>query len=91
MKPNVVVIHPDDNVAVALADIAAGGAIQLPDGRSIEARTDIAFSHKVALVDIGEGADVLKYGEVIGQTRAAIEAGEWVHTHNLDVGEETWS
>lgn len=40
--------------------------------------------HKVAVVDIPAGAPVVKYGHVIGRARTDIEAGEHVHTHNLE-------
>ena len=88
MKPNVVIIHPADNVAIALEDIQQGGEVHLPDGGVIVAAADIAYSHKVALAEMPAGADVVKYGEVIGQTREEIRPGEWVHTHNLQTDEE---
>ena len=39
--------------------------------------------HKVALVDILKGENVIEYGEVIGHATANIAKGELVHTHNL--------
>jgi len=88
MKPNTVIINPKDNVAVALADIPCGAEVRLPDGRSFPAREDIPFSHKVLLVDLAAGADVIKYGEIISQVKIDLKRGEWVHTHNLDLVEE---
>lgn len=44
---------------------------------------DIPAGHKFALRDLGAGDPVRKYGEVIGETTAAVERGEWVHIHNL--------
>ena len=38
----------------------------------------------MALVDVAEGARVLKYAQLIGVARAAIARGEHVHVHNLD-------
>jgi altronate dehydratase len=83
MKPNVIIINPADNVAVALEDIGPDAAVFLPDGNDITAVSAIPYSHKVALRDLGSGDTVIKYGEVIGHATAAIRKGEWVHTHNL--------
>ncbi|MBE6777842.1 MAG: altronate dehydratase [Ruminococcaceae bacterium] len=43
----------------------------------------IPAGHKYALTAIPEGAEVIKYGAVIGRATAPIAPGEWVHTHNL--------
>lgn len=88
MKPNTLIIHPSDNVAVALEDIPAGGEVRLPDGGSFPALVNIPFGHKVLLGDLADGEDVIKYGEVISQAKMDLNRGEWVHTHNLRVGEE---
>lgn len=85
MKPNALVINDSDNVAVTLEDVKQGEAVRLADGREIVAAIDIPFSHKVALRRFGRGEDIVKYGEVIGQAGQDIEAGDWVHTHNLVV------
>lgn len=85
LRPNALVINAADNVAVALEDIRKGALVRLPDGRELVAGADIPFSHKVALRDIARGRDVLKYGEVIGQAKEHINAGDWVHTHNLTI------
>jgi len=45
---------------------------------------DIPYAHKFARVSIPEGADVKKYGEVIGIATAAIGPGEHVHVHNVE-------
>lgn len=85
MKPNALVINDCDNVAVTLEDVKRGEAVRLADGREIVAAMDIPFSHKVALRRFRRGEDIVKYGEIIGQAGQNIEAGDWVHTHNLVV------
>lgn len=85
MKPNVIVIHPADNVAVALEDIRAGQTVCLPDGRTFDALAAVPYSHKIALADIAAGAAIVKYGEPIGQTTEDCRRGDWIHTHNLDI------
>jgi len=83
MKINAILINPRDNVAVATAAIKAGEAIVGVPGRELTAREDIRPNHKVALADIPAGRRVIKYGESIGVASHTIQAGEWVHTHNL--------
>ena len=66
-----VLLRGDDNVAVAARPIPKGYAIAV-DGREVEAREPIALGHKVALADIGAGAPVRKYGQIIGFAARAI-------------------
>lgn len=75
-------IDREDNVAVALSPIAAGETITAGD-ITVAAKTEIPQGHKVALKPIAEGENVVKYGFPIGHAVKQIEAGEWVHTHNM--------
>lgn len=75
-------IHSRDNVAIALRNLSKGYLIDV-DGKSIELLSDIERGHKIALVDIEEGKDVIKYGYPIGRATTAIKAGEHVHVHNV--------
>lgn len=76
-----------DSVAVAVHDVTAGPAevsFLDPSGRRpIEVAADIPLGHKVALVALAEGDDVIEYGERIGIARSAISTGEHVHVHNI--------
>lgn len=83
MQKNIVIIHPKDNVGVALREIKAGEIIIGAEGKSLAAKSDIPPSHKVALDAIPEGGAVIKYGEPVGNAKGAIQPGEWVHTHNV--------
>ena len=58
-------INPLDNVAVAVHDISAGEECYI-DGENISAAEDIPAGHKMALRDIAEGEDIIKYGFPIG-------------------------
>ena len=78
MKSKLYKIAPDDNVAVALSDMAKG---ENADG--ITLLSDVKAAHKVALCDIKKGENVIKYGFPIGHAVCDIKKGEWVHTHNL--------
>jgi altronate dehydratase len=44
-------------------------------GRRVTAKEDIPFAHKFAICPIPKGAEVRKYGEVIGEASEAIGAG----------------
>ncbi len=73
-RPNALVIHASDNVAVTLEDVKRGETVHLADGREIAAVEDIPYSHKIALRDLSPGEDILKYGEIIGQAKDAVLA-----------------
>ena len=78
-------IHPSDNVAVALADIAAGESLPFADG-SVTAVEAVARGHKIALRAIAAGEPVVKYGNAIGLAKTDIAPGQWVHVHNVRTG-----
>jgi altronate hydrolase len=78
--PKLLRLHPLDPVAVALADIGDGEVV---GEAGLRARGDITRGHKLALEDIAAGAPVRKLGVAIGAASRDIQAGEWVHTHNL--------
>ena len=88
MKINAMLINPKDNVAVAIAEIKAGEPIVGVKGKELRAKEDIRRNHKVALEEILAGRRVSKYGESIGRASKTIQAGEWVHTHNLEIEEK---
>lgn len=76
-------IHPDDNVAVALTEIAVGEAPELASASFSEAAEAIARGHKIALREIKAGTPVIKYGCEIGIATETIAPGHWVHVHNV--------
>jgi altronate dehydratase len=79
-----VVLHPADDVAVALRPLEPGLiSLRSGDAKTFEVRAAIPLGHKFALRDIAVGADVRKYGEVIGIATTAIARGTHVHVQNL--------
>lgn len=78
-------IHPDDNVAVALADIKKGEVLDIA-GLTVTAQEDVARGHKISLRSIGKGQQVVKYGNPIGIAKEDIAVGKWVHVHNVKTG-----
>ena len=75
---NAIKINDNDNVVVALRNITAGEEIF-----GVKAVDNIDRGHKMALVDIKEGENIIKYGYPIGHATQDIKAGEWVHSHNV--------
>lgn len=75
-------IHAQDNVAVALVDLAEGDVASI-EGADIALRQPVARGHKFALCTIAQGENVIKYGLPIGHALAEIAAGEHIHSHNV--------
>src|SRR5581483_1370113 len=84
-RPAIIRISDRDNVAIALRPIAAGERVEV-DGRSVTARQDVPAGHKIALDAVEPEQEITKYGLPIGLANAAIEPGDWVHSHNLRTG-----
>lgn len=78
-------IHPNDNVAVALAPLSANRTLDV-DGSSVTLSEDIPQGHKFALVNIEQGREIIKYGCPIGIAKQDISCGNWIHTHNIKTG-----
>ena len=79
-------ITDNDNVVVALNTIPAGEKITVSVGdgqKTVTAREEIPAGHKMAIFDIPEGGEVIKYGYRIGNAKENIAEGSWIHTHNV--------
>ena len=87
-------IHANDNVVVALHPIAKGDQILVPGNKTacgegtipdrvVTALEDIPQGHKMAILPIREGENVIKYGFPIGHALADAQPGTWMHTHNV--------
>ena len=77
------VMHSDDDVALAVLDLAADQWVEV-GGCSIRVTQPIPSGHKFARRPIARGDRVLKYGQPIGRATADIAPGEHVHAHNLE-------
>lgn len=75
-------INPKDNVVIALRDFKEGETITI-DGKEIKLLNDIARGHKIALADMPEGTDIIKYGYPIGISTTEIKTGEHIHVQNV--------
>jgi hypothetical protein len=84
VKNNTLCVDPDDNVVVALTDIAAGEQIVAGGEPVCRAVESIRQGHKIARVPIAKNEKVLRYGEPIVQAIRDIGVGESVHVHNTE-------
>lgn len=80
---SVIQIAENDNVAVALVPIKAGTEVQTEFGKTVTVAQDILQGHKIALHSILAETPVIKYGYPIGCADTDIDAGCWVHSHNM--------
>jgi altronate hydrolase len=75
-------LHPDDDVLIARRQLVGG--TQVGD---IRVKGLIPAGHKIARHTLAAGAPVRRYNQIIGYASQAIAAGEHVHTHNLNLGD----
>ena len=84
---HIVTVESEDNVATAIRDVSEGETVTVDvsdDEVTIDVLEDIPFGHKLALENIPEGETVYKYGLSVGDASQDIQAGEWVHAHNVE-------
>ena len=87
MTGNCIRIHERDNVAIAVRDLQKGEEIVLSDGSrpGIHALRDTPQAHKIALSDIPQGGEVIRYGVVLGTMKEDMRKGGWIHENNLQM------
>ena len=76
-------IKDNDNVVVAVHDLPAGTKTE----SGVVTRDPIPQAHKIALVDIPAGGEIIRYGVVLGYAKNDIPAGSWINEHMLDLPE----
>ena len=76
-------MHPRDNVAIVANDGGLPEGTAFADGLRLVER--VPQGHKVALVDLPQGAAVLRYNVPIGYALKDIPAGSWVHERLLQM------
>lgn len=96
MPADALIIKGEDNVATALRDICSEEKVRVKIGTSekvIMVREPIPYGHKFAIRDIGEGENIIKYGEVMGRATRFIGGGFHAHTQNIESlrGRGDWS
>ena len=79
--PHTICMADGDNVAIVANEGGLDAGTVLESGLRLVDR--VPQGHKVALVPIGAGAAVVRYGIAIGHAAEPIAAGRWVHERLL--------
>ena len=75
-------LHPNDDVVIARQQLMSGATVE-----NIAVRGLIPPGHKIATRAIAPGEPVRRYNQIIGFASQAIAAGEHIHVHNLNLGD----
>lgn len=81
-KVPLILLHPDDNVLVCVAQIRVGDVLHI-DRESVTSSEEIGVGHKVARCALRAGEKIIKYGAPIGSMHTAVSKGAHVHMHNM--------
>ncbi len=90
MSRNVLKIHPDDSVLVALTDLQPGDVVRW-EGQLVTVVETIPAKHKLAIQSCEPGDPVMMYGVLVGTARQAIPAGGRLTTFNVQHATNTYS
>jgi altronate hydrolase len=82
--PPVIRLAPEDGVLIARIGLPPGTPIA--EGVAVRERR-IPPGHKVAVRGHAKGEAIRRYGQIIGFATDAIAPGDWVHTHNCEMGD----
>ena len=77
-----ITLNPADNIAIARTALLPR-TVLLNHDESISVNRMIPPGHKIAIRAIPQGAEVIRYGQVIGHATVDIAAGDHVHSHNV--------
>lgn len=87
MTKKAMLLHPDDNSAVAVEDISKDETVEIVCKgaltNTITALADVPFGFKISVQEIPESRDILKYGQVIGMASCNVAQGDRLHIENI--------
>jgi altronate hydrolase len=81
MANRILKIHPNDNVLVALQNLAKGETI-IHNGKEYILKDDIAAKHKFFMQDMNAGDHIMMYGVLVGKAQHFIPEGGLMDTEN---------
>lgn len=81
MRQRFLLLHPSDNVAVGLTDLAEAEPVEV-SGLGFVLREAIPAKHKFFLHDLEAGHPVIMYGATVGVLRCSVQQGQRVTTEN---------
>src|SRR6185436_10096766 len=74
-------IHPDDNVLVALKDLAPGTEVS-SNGYQFKLIEKVSAKHKFFEYDMNAGDEVIMYGVLVGKLQSKVQQGQAMTTEN---------
>ena len=96
MKHRFTKVHPDDNVLVALTNLAAGEVVHY-NGAELTLPAKVPAKHKFVMKEMQAGEEITMYGVLVGKAQSTIPAGGVITTENVkhaassfDVGERKY-
>lgn len=90
MKNRVLKIHKNDNVIVALTNLAKGEIISF-EGKGYILQEDIPAKHKFFTHDMKTGDEVTMYGVLVGKAQMDIAKGSRMATENIKHAAEPYA
>ena len=85
--PGFLAHHDGDVVAVAVRDLepgaVEGGYLRGPSSITLELRDPVPLGHKLALIDLKAGQDIIEYGLRVGVATENVASGSYIHVHNM--------
>lgn len=82
MSNQVLKVHPDDNIIVALRDFKAGDRVAF-EGETYELLEKIPVKHKFSERDFAEGESIYMYGVLVGTATRPIPRGTRISRENV--------
>jgi galactarate dehydratase len=82
--PRRIQVAPGDNVAIVVNGLGLPAGTEFPDGLVLN--HFVPQGHKVALADIADGGNIIRYNEVIGTAKGDIRRGDWINEDNVVMG-----
>ena len=80
--PSMLRLNAADNVLISTRIVEKGETFE-----AITAKARIMRGHKMASQTIKQNEPIRKFGQIIGFAKSEIAAGDWVHEHNVVMGE----
>lgn len=82
MKQKVMMVHPADNVLVALTDLAVNDKVEY-NGNDYTIINRVPAKHKFVIKDMQPGDEIFMYGVLVGKAEAEIPKGGRITTSNV--------
>ena len=89
MANQTLLIHPSDNIEVALTNLSKDAIVKSSKGE-LALKENIPAKHKFATTDIPEGGNVIMYGVLVGKATKFISQGGLISTGNIRHASNTY-